>query len=68
MPEHREVLRDSGIYYVGREDLKEKMIMLMEHPSLVEEKGVRARKIIMSEYTWEKIINDYEKLFSGLIG
>lgn len=67
VPEHREVLRDAGIYYKGKEDLKEKMIMLMKNESLVKEKGRAALRITEEEYSWEKVVDEYEQLFKRMV-
>lgn len=67
VPEHREVLMGAGIYYRGRNDLKEKMTMLMKNEALVKERGVAALKIVGEGFLWDKIVDDYEMLFLRLI-
>jgi len=67
VPEHREVLRDAGIYYKGKRELKEKIMMLMENEDLVKEKGIAALRIAEEEYSWESIVEGYEKMFEGLV-
>lgn len=67
VPEHREVLGNAGIFYRGREDLKDKMLMLMKYDAVVEEKGRLARLIIEEEYSWEKVVEGYEEMFNKMI-
>lgn len=67
VPEHREVLGDAGIYYKGKEDLKEKMEMLLSNDALVNEKREAARTIVRTEYSWERITAEYERLFRRML-
>ncbi len=67
VPEHREVLKDAGVYYRGREDLKAKMKMLMENEEIVKEKKAAAQSIVEEEYTWEKIVEQYKEIFYKLL-
>jgi glycosyltransferase involved in cell wall biosynthesis len=66
VPEHREVLKDAGFYYKGKEDLKEKVVFLLQNETVVQEKEKVAVRIIQEEYQWEKITDEYEKLFLNL--
>ena len=65
--EHREVLREAGIYYKGKRELKEKIMMLMEDEEMVKKKGMAALKIAEEEYAWESVVKEYEKMFNGLV-
>ena len=67
VPEHREVLRDAGIYYRGKEEFASKLRELMIDESLVEEKARAARKIAEEEYSWEKVADEYEALFQKMV-
>ena len=67
VPEHREVLRDAGVYYKGKKDLTEKTVMLLNNGNFVREKKDAALRIIGGEYSWEKITDEYEELFEQLI-
>jgi glycosyltransferase involved in cell wall biosynthesis len=67
VPGHREVLRDAGIYYKGREDLVAKLRELMAAGPLIEEKASMANKIATDEYTWEKITDEYEQIFKKVL-
>jgi glycosyltransferase involved in cell wall biosynthesis len=67
VPGHREVLRDAGIYYKGREELVAKLRELMDAGPLIEEKAGMAKKIAKDEYTWEKITDEYEQIFTKVL-
>jgi glycosyltransferase involved in cell wall biosynthesis len=67
VPEHREVLRDAGFYYKGKEDLNKKMMFLMDNKENVREKKKAAVEVIEREYSWEKITDEYERLFLNLV-
>ncbi|NUM73062.1 DUF1972 domain-containing protein [candidate division KSB1 bacterium] len=68
VPEHREVLEDAGYFFSTKEtgDLAIKMQYLLDHPEAVTQAARKAVEIIKREYTWEKIANDYEKLFHDM--
>ena len=68
VPEHREVLGGAGIYYRGKEELTEKLIMLMSDEKLVEERRGVAAGLAKAEYSWERVTDEYEKLFRRLVG
>lgn len=67
VPEHREVLKEAGIYYKGKEDLAEKMELLICRPDIVQTLRNKAHKIVSSEYSWEDITMRYEELFKEMI-
>ncbi|MEW6570926.1 MAG: DUF1972 domain-containing protein [Nitrospirota bacterium] len=67
VPEHREVLSDAGFYYSGKEDLKDKMISLMDNDAMVREKKLKAVQRINDEYSWERITDEYERLFCEMV-
>lgn len=67
VPEHREVLRNSGIYYKGKKDLREKMKMLMEDEVTVKKMGKLASRRVQEKYLWERIVDKYENLFYSLL-
>jgi glycosyltransferase involved in cell wall biosynthesis len=67
VPEHREVLGNAGVYYKGKEELISKLQELMTDTLLVKEKGMSARKIAQDEYSWEKITDEYERLFQKTV-
>jgi glycosyltransferase involved in cell wall biosynthesis len=65
VPEHREVLGDSGVYFsVGNpDDLISVLQFHLDHPEKVEEYRRRARQRAREKYSWESVIQDYERLF-----
>ncbi|TDI65265.1 MAG: DUF1972 domain-containing protein [Bacteroidetes bacterium] len=69
VPEHREVLDDTGVYFHAGEldDLKNQMLYLLRNPEMVEEKRQMAVSRIQQNYTWEKISSDYENLFYKMV-
>ena len=69
VPEHREVLSDAGLYFTTRksEDLKNKMQHLLDNPEIVKKYQKRAVNRIKENYTWDKITEDYEKLFFRML-
>jgi len=66
VPEHREVLRDAGVYYRSKRELTDKIMMLIERESVVKEKGIAALKIAKEEYSWNGVAEGYEKAFENL--
>jgi glycosyltransferase involved in cell wall biosynthesis len=67
VPEHREVLRDAGVYYEGKRELTDKLVMLMQNEAIVREKGTAALKIAKEEYSWDRVVQNYEQVFAALI-
>jgi glycosyltransferase involved in cell wall biosynthesis len=65
VPEHREVLGDSGVYFsVGKpDDLTRTLQFYLDRPGKVEEYRRRARQRALERYSWEAVICDYERLF-----
>ncbi len=68
VPEHREVLGEAGVYFSTHQngDLTKKMQHLLDNPDLVRSYGEKAVERIRRHYTWDKITEDYEKLFYKL--
>ncbi|MDZ7316702.1 MAG: glycosyltransferase [candidate division KSB1 bacterium] len=68
VPEHREVLQDAGIYFspTDDQDLAEKMQMLLDHPAVVEELRRKVARQVRDRYCWERITDQYEKLFMSV--
>ena len=69
-PEHLEVLGDTGMYY-GRNDFSElgrKMSELLADPQRVRALGAHALRRASERYTWEKVTDQYEALFSEVCG
>jgi len=69
VPEHREVLAEAGLYFTthGAEDLSTKIQMLLDQPQLVEKYRALAVRRIAENYTWDKITEQYERLFIRLV-
>lgn len=68
VPEHREVLEGAGVYYRGKDDLREKMKMLMRDEVTVKKMGRAAFRRVQEEFLWERIADKYEELFYSLTG
>ena len=69
VPEHREVLDSAGIFFqTQREgDLRDKMQYLLDHREVVGEYRKRAVRRVKEQYSWEKVTEDYERLFLKLL-
>lgn len=67
VPEHREVLGDAGVYFRGKDDLKNKMMLLMNDEKTVKEKKIAAVEVIMEWYSWDKITDEYEQMFCNIL-
>ncbi len=65
VPEHREVLRDAGVYFsrTDDDDLRDKLQRLLEQPDEVEGYRQAAVARIEEAFTWERITRAYEDLF-----
>ncbi|MDZ7341193.1 MAG: glycosyltransferase [candidate division KSB1 bacterium] len=70
VPEHREVMRDSGIFFKTsqQDDLRDKMQYLVDHPEVVKAYQAKAVARIEEAYTWNRIADQYEGLFSKMNG
>jgi len=70
VPEHREVLGDAGVYFSTKNngELSEKMQYLLDNPDLVKQLGEKATQRIRENYSWEKVAEDYERLFVRMAG
>ena len=69
VPEHREVLADTGIYFeAGRpETLTSALERLLSEPSLAEEYGRRAEARARALYSWSAVTDAYERLLDSLV-
>jgi len=65
VPEHREVLGDAGIYFNthGSSLLGDKMQYLLNNPDVVQTYRRAVVKRVRQKYSWEKVTDDYERLF-----
>jgi len=67
-PGNLEVIGDSGIQFDGTvSDLKEKLEELIAHPETVEKYRGLGPERIAKRYDWERITDEYEKLFCELV-
>src|SRR5205809_950114 len=65
------IVGDAGFSYRGREvsqDLQKQLQKLLDHPSLVEHYRMRASKRAMTNYRWEEVVSQHEKLYRRLLG
>lgn len=60
-----EVVRDTALLVKPRnsEDIRDALIRLITDDKLRNELGVRARQIVQKNYTWEKIAQEYIKIY-----
>ena len=68
VPEHREVLSDTGLYFTTQEpgNLQKKLQGLLDNPQVVKEFKAKAVERIKNIYSWDKIVGDYETLFENM--
>lgn len=66
---NKEVIGDSGLSYEpgNRNDLKNKIEYLLDHPRDVERYGMLAVERIKKYYNWDNVINKTEKLMKRLL-
>lgn len=64
-PENVEVVGDAGFIFAAGDagDLREKLQRVLDEPALVTEYGKRARERARSVYNWDKVTDQYERLF-----
>ena len=69
VPEHREVLSEAGLYFTTQQpdDLRAKMQHLLDQPAAVERYRTLAVERIKANYTWDRITEQYERLFYRLV-
>lgn len=70
VPEHREVLGDSGIYFnsQGTSDLVHRMQHLLENPDQVKKYRQVVVQRVREKYSWDKVTDQYESLFREVAG
>jgi len=70
VPEHREVIRESGPYFSTSDwkDLRDKMQYLVDNPNVVKKYQSKAVARIKEAYTWDRISDSYEQLFLKMNG
>jgi len=70
VPEHREVLADTGRYYARNDAdaLAAAITNLVADPHERDRLGAAARDRARALYSWDRVADEYEQLFHGLIG
>jgi glycosyltransferase involved in cell wall biosynthesis len=70
VPEHREVAADTAIYFQAREPgtLAEALRQVLREPERAAELGRKAAKRVGALYSWDAVTDNYERLFSSLLG
>ena len=68
VPEHREVLGDAGYFFSTKNngELAKKIQYLIKHPEKVKKAGEDALRRVAENYSWDRVVQDYEKLFERL--
>jgi len=68
VPFNNEVLGDAGLFFEkDPNDLRAKLLTLLENPDLVRDLGLRARRRVLDAYDWEKVADAYEKVCERLV-
>lgn len=60
VPEHREALADTGLFYRGAAGLSAALQTLLDDPALADSLRSRARSRARAEYSWERVADAYE--------
>ena len=62
---NKEVAQDSAMYWVKKEGSLKELLIKLENISNeeIEKYGIKAKERIKEEYSWQKIVNQYEKIF-----
>ena len=62
---NKEVAQDSAMYWVKKEGSLKELLIKLENISNeeIEKYGIKAKERIKEEYSWKKIVNQYEKIF-----
>jgi glycosyltransferase involved in cell wall biosynthesis len=67
-PENIEAVGDAGITYADELDLAEKLQRVLRDGSLVQSYRNRAQIRVQRYYDWERVVDQYEKLFAEMTG
>ena len=68
-PANRETTRDCGIPFSSEErDLATKLEQLIAAPKRVDELRQQAKSVALEAYSWEKVVDQYERLFAEMLG
>jgi glycosyltransferase involved in cell wall biosynthesis len=67
-PENLEVVGTAGIAYKDESDLAEKLQRVLRDGSVVQSYRHRAQDRVKHHYDWERVVDQYEQLFSEIAG
>jgi glycosyltransferase involved in cell wall biosynthesis len=67
-PENIEAVGDAGIAYADEFDLAEKLQRVLRDGSLVQSYRNRAQIRVQRYYDWDRVVDQYEKLFAEMTG
>ena len=67
-PENLEAVGEAGIAYTDESDLAEKLQRVLRDGSLVQSYRHRAQVRVQRYYDWDRIVDQYEKLFAEMAG
>jgi glycosyltransferase involved in cell wall biosynthesis len=67
-PENIEVVGDAGIGYADEADLVDKLQRVLRDGSLVQGYRHRAQVRVRQHYDWERVVDNYERLFARMSG
>jgi glycosyltransferase involved in cell wall biosynthesis len=67
-PENIEVVGDAGIDYADEADLVDKLQRVLRDGSLVQGYRHRAQVRVRQHYDWERVVDNYERLFARMSG
>jgi glycosyltransferase involved in cell wall biosynthesis len=67
-PENLEVIGDAGLSFAKNDfmELSQILSRVLADPRLVEEYGQKAKARALSRYSWDAIVDRYERLFFSL--
>ena len=68
--ENLETIADASFSYEGErgaDALRDRLAELFDRPDLVEEYGRRAKERVEEHYSWQRVTDDYERLFYQLL-
>ena len=66
VPEHRETLGDTGLYYHGADELSTLLQVVLDDPPATDELRSRAQDRARRLYSWDAIADAYETWLTGL--
>jgi glycosyltransferase involved in cell wall biosynthesis len=67
-PENLEVVGSAGIPYNDESDLTEKLQRVLRDGSVVQSYRHRAQDRVQRHYDWDRVVDQYERLFSDIAG